>query len=68
MRSRDAYDLDPTTVSPYDSMEQHKLRDFGLPKEMATHRVDGTWGDETRYNPDTPYEHYPLPYLKSYQP
>ena len=62
-RALDAYDLDPDTVSPYDSMEQHKLRDFGLPKELETHRLDGTWGDRTRYDPASPYDDLPLGYI-----
>merc|ERR1719263_263432 len=32
VRSRDAYDYDPETTSPYDDMEQHMKWDFGVPR------------------------------------
>ena len=39
-QSRDSYDLDPNTVSPYDSMQQHKY----LPK------YDEEYGNEEAFN------------------
>ena len=32
--TKDAYDHDPTTVSPYDAMEHHEVHDYNLPPEF----------------------------------
>ena len=47
---RDAYDLDPTTVSPYDDMYQHKKFDWGVAEgepgsKGAWAKYHGTWVD-----------------------
>ena len=48
--SRDAYDHDPNSASPYDDMEQHHKWDFGVPKGSPGHKdpwakYAGTWVD-----------------------
>ena len=39
---RDEYDADPTTVSPYDDMYQHKTFDWGVPEGEPGSK--GPWG------------------------
>ena len=40
--NRDAYDLDPTTTSPYDDMYQHKFADWGVAEGQSGSK--GPWG------------------------
>ena len=39
---KDGYDLDPTTVSPYDDMYQHKKFDWGVKEGEPGSK--GPWG------------------------
>ena len=59
LRSRDAYDYDPETTSPYDDMEQHMKWDFGVPRgapgsksPFGEHHgswVDMSWRNQANY-------------------
>ena len=59
VRSRDAYDYDPETTSPYDDMEQHMKWDFGVPRgapgsksPFGEHHgswVDMSWRNQANY-------------------
>ena len=59
VRTRDAYDYDPETSSPYDDMEQHMKWDFGVPKgapgsksPFGDHHgswVDMSWRNQANY-------------------
>ena len=58
-RSRDAYDHDPDSASPYDDMEQHMKWDFGVPRgapgsksPFGEHHgswVDMSWRNQANY-------------------
>ena len=59
VRTRDAYDYDPETSSPYDDMEQHMKWDFGVPRgapgsksPFGEHHgswVDMSWRNQANY-------------------
>ena len=59
VKSRDAYDYDPETTSPYDDMEQHMKWDFGVPRgapgsksPFGEHHgswVDMSWRNQANY-------------------
>tara|TARA_B110000238_G_C15744907_1_gene276676 strand:+ start:48 stop:386 length:339 start_codon:yes stop_codon:yes gene_type:complete len=59
VRTRDAYDYDPETSSPYDDMEQHMKWDFGVPRgapgsksPFGDHHgswVDMSWRNQANY-------------------
>ena len=64
VRTRDAYDYDPETTSPYDDMEQHMKWDFGVPRgapgsksPFGEHHgswVDMSWRNQANYG--VPYD------------
>ena len=60
---KDAYDLDPTTASPYDDMEQHVKFDWGVKKggEFAQREHHHHKPDAYDYDKDTvsPYDAMP---------
>ena len=57
--SKDAYDYDPESTSPYDDMEQHMKWDFGVPRgapgsksPFGEHHgswVDMSWRNQANY-------------------
>ena len=45
-RSKDAYDHDSNTASPYDAMEKHATFDFGVPKGQHGHVNPDEWEEQ----------------------